>query len=125
MTGCLGGFPVPERFQVVDHSPLVGLRRFGVLTGFITFLFGSASRWAPLAMFGGLALWLALGFILWQSCRAVCPDYGHDPMGGNVGWNRESLFLYVGGFACFLVGLWGAFHLALLLIWLFTWLMLG
>ena len=79
----------------------------------------------PLAMFGGLALWLALEFILWQSCRAVCPDCGHDPMGGNVGWNRESLILYVGGFACFLVGLWGAFHLALLLIWLFTWLMLG
>ena len=27
-----GGFPVPERFQVVDRSPLVGLRRFRVLT---------------------------------------------------------------------------------------------
>ena len=78
-----------------------------------------------LAMFGGLALWLALGLILWRNCRAVCPDCGHGPMGGNVGWNRESLILYAGGFACFLVGLWGAFHLALLLIWLFTWFMFG
>ena len=74
-----------------------------------------------LAMLGGVALWPALGFILWRNCRAVCPDCGHDPMGGNIGWNRESLILYAGGFACFLVGLWGTFHLALLLAWLFTW----
>ena len=70
-----------------------------------------------LAMFGAVALWLALGFILWRNCRAVCPDCGHDPMGGNIGWTREFLILWAGGFACFLVGLWGAFHPALLLIW--------
>ena len=74
-----------------------------------------------LATFSGVALWLALGFILWRNCRGSCPDCGHGPMGGNVGWTRESLILWAGGFACFLVGLWGAFHLALLLIWLFTW----
>ena len=71
---------------------------------------------AALAMFGPMALWLALGFILRRNCRAVCPDCGHGPMGGNVGWTRESLILYASGFACFLVGLWGAFHLARL-IW--------
>ena len=76
-------------------------------------------------MFGGVALWLALGLILWRNCRAVCPDCDHDPMGGSVGWTRESFILHVAGFACFLIGLWGAFHLALLLIWLFTWSMSG
>ena len=76
-------------------------------------------------MFGGVALWLALGFILWRNCGAVCPDCDHDPMGGNVGWTRESFILHVAGFTCFLIGLWGAFHLALLLIWLFPWLMSG
>ena len=78
-----------------------------------------------LATFSGVVLWPALGFILWRNCRAVCPDCGHGPMGGNVGWTRESLILWAGGFACFLVGLWGAFHLALLLILLFTWSMSG
>ena len=66
-------------------------------------------------MFAPLGLWLALGFTLRRNCRAGRPDCGHGPMGGNVGWNRESLILWAGGFACFLVGLWGAFYLALLL----------
>ena len=73
-----------------------------------------------LATFSGVALWPVLGFILWRNCRAVCPDCGHGPMGGNVGWTRESLILWAGGFACFLAALWGTFHLALLLAWLFT-----
>ena len=74
-----------------------------------------------LAVFGGVALWLALGLILWRNCRAVCPDCGHGPMGGNVGWTRESFILWAGVVACFLAALWGTFHLALLLAWLFTW----
>ena len=65
-----------------------------------------------LAMGGGVALWLALRFILWRNCRAVCPDCGHGPMGGNVGWTRESFILWAGVVACFLAALWGAFHLA-------------
>ena len=74
-----------------------------------------------LVMFGGVGLWPALGFILWRNCRAVCPDCGHGPMGGNVGWTRESFILWAGVVACFLAALWGTFHLALLLTWLFTW----
>ena len=35
------------------------------------------------------------------------------------------LILWAGGFACFLAALWGTFHLALLLAWLFTWSMAG
>ena len=35
-----------------------------------------------LVMFGGVALWPALGFILWRNCRAVCPDCGHGPWAG-------------------------------------------
>ena len=73
-----------------------------------------------LVMFGPVALWLALGFILRRNCRAVCPDCSHGPMGGNVGWNRESLMLWAGVVACFLGAVWGTFHLALLLAWLFT-----
>ena len=37
----------------------------------------------------------------------------------------ESIMLWAGGFACFLAVLWGTFHLALLLAWLFSWLMFG
>ena len=51
----------------------------------------------------------------------VCPDCGHGPMGGNVGWTRESFILWAGVVACFLAALWGTFHLALLLALLFTW----
>ena len=69
-----------------------------------------------LTMFGGVVLWLAL-----RNYRAVCPDCGHGPMGGNVGWTRESLILWAGVVACFLAALWGTFHLALLLALLFTW----
>ena len=68
-----------------------------------------------LATFSGVALWPALELILWRNCRAVCPDCGHGPMGGNVGWTRESLILWAGVVACFLAALWGTFHLALLL----------
>ena len=74
-----------------------------------------------LATFSGVALWPALGFILWRNCRAVCPDCGHGPMGGNVGWIRESFILWAGVVACFLAALWRTFHLALLLALLFTW----
>ena len=42
------------------------------------------------------------------------------PMGGNVGWTRESLILWADVVACFLGALWGTFHVALLLAWLFT-----
>ena len=74
-----------------------------------------------LATFSGVVLWPALGFILWRNCGAVCPDCGHGPMGGNVGWTRESFILWAGVVACFLAALWGTFHLALLLALLFTW----
>ena len=49
------------------------------------------------------------------------PDYGHGPVGGNVGWTRESFILWAGVVACFLAALWGTFHLALLPAWLFIW----
>ena len=42
-------------------------------------------------------------------------------MGGNVEWTRESFILWAGVVACFLGALWGTFHVALLLAWLFTW----
>ena len=73
-----------------------------------------------LAVFGGVALWLALGFILWRNCKRVCPECSSGPMGGNVGWTRESLILWVGVVACFLGALWGSFHVALLLAWMFS-----
>ena len=57
------------------------------------------------APFVGGVLWLALGFILWRNCGTVCVEYGHGPMAGNVGWNRESLMLWAVGFACFLAAL--------------------
>ena len=74
-----------------------------------------------LATFSCVALWPALGFILWWNCGAVCPDCSHGPMGGSVGWTRESFILWAGVVACLLAALWGAFHLALLLALLFTW----
>ena len=74
-----------------------------------------------LAVFRIVNLWAALGFILWRNCRAVCPECGNGPMDGNVGWTRESLILWAGVVACFLGAVWGTFHVALLLAWLFTW----
>ena len=74
------------------------------------------SRWSTLPPPFTVVLWLAL-----RNYRAVCPDCGHGPMGGNVGWTRESFILWAGVVACFLAALWGTFHLALLLALLFTW----
>ena len=74
------------------------------------------SRWSTLPPPFTVVLWLAL-----RNYRAVCPDCGHAPMGGNVGWTRESFILWAGVVACFLAALWGTFHLALLLALLFTW----
>ena len=84
--------------MVVSVRPPFSLPRPALWAGFSL---------GALAMFGPMALWLALGFILRRNCRAVCPDCGHGPLGGNVGWNRESLMLWAVGFACFLAALWG------------------
>ena len=84
----------------------------------------AARSLGALVMVGPVALWLALWFILRWNCRAVCPDCGHGPMGGNAGWKRESLMLWAGVAACFLGAVWGTFHLVLL-AWLFIWLMFG
>ena len=68
----------------------------------------------------GTALWLLIGFILWRNSKAVCPECGHEPIKGIVGWTRESIFLLLILIPCFIVSLWATFFLAGLLIWAAT-----
>ena len=68
-------------------------------------------------LFNGVALWSLVGFILWRNSKGVCPECGHEPIRGSVGWTRESVFLWLLLILSVSASLWFTYFLFRLLIW--------
>ena len=75
---------------------------------------------AAVLLLSGIVLWVGIGFILWRNSKAICPECGYDPIKGSVGWNRESIILWILLGACVLIGLWYTFWLTIAVMWIFT-----
>ena len=69
-------------------------------------------------LLSGILLWVVIGPVFWRNSKAACPECGHDPIKGNVGWTGESIILWLVLDACFIISMWYTFWIIKALIWI-------